>query len=274
MAANNELGCINDLKKIGTIAHKHKVPFHTDAVQLFGKYRIPVVASKIDAMSMSFHKLYGPMGLGLLILSNELIDGYGLQGQIAGSQQNALRGGTENVPSIAGAIPAIQCTFDRRMDKNRKMFNLKNLFLFELEKILPRGEYKNYFTKRKYDRPSRNEFIVMGPPTFGGYRTPNVLPNTVLISFIKNNLTSPEDKPFCNVLVKKCLNKHNIIVSVGSACSTSSAKASHVLYAIKAPAKIRQGVMRISLGDASTEKDIMTLIRELKKCLQAQMELP
>jgi cysteine desulfurase len=268
MAANNEIGCINNLKAIGTVAHDAKVPFHTDAVQLFGKYKIPLRASRVDAVSMSFHKLYGPMGLGLLIVSNELVDGYGLQGQIAGTQQGALRGGTENVPSIAGALPALRDTFTNRISKNKKMFDLKNMLIYELSTILPQGDYKKYFSARHSDRPKQNEFVVLGPVNFNGYRQPAVLPNTLLVAFAKNIVS--DGKPFCNVLVKKCLDKKNIVVSVGSACATSSARASHVMYAIRAPQVIRQGVMRISLSDHTTREDILTLVSELRNCLDQQ----
>jgi cysteine desulfurase len=271
MAANNELGCINDIKKVGEIARSHKIPFHTDAVQLFGKYTIPMAKSKIDALSMSFHKLYGPMGLGMLVISNDLINGYGLKGQISGTQQNELRGGTENVPAVAAAIASVKHTFTNRDLKNKKMYLQKKQILFELEKVLPQGKYKNYFAKKK---PTRNEFIVMGPECNNSYKNPNVLPNTLLISFVKNVPFKGEgNRPFCNIDLKKCLNKKNIIISIGSACSTSSKKASHVLYSIKAPETIRQGVVRVSLSDDITSAEIDTFIKELILCIRKQMPL-
>jgi cysteine desulfurase len=271
MAANNELGCINDIKKVGEIARSHKIPFHTDAVQIFGKYKIPMAKSKIDALSMSFHKLYGPLGLGMLVLSNDLIDGYDLKGQISGTQQNELRGGTENVPAIAAAIASVNHTFTNRDSKNKKMYLQKKQILFELEKVLPQGKYKNYFEKNK---PTRNEFIVMGPECNNNYKCPNVLPNTLLISFVKNVPFEGEGNgSFCNVNLKKCLNMKNIIISIGSACSTSSKKASHVLYAIKAPEILRQGVIRISLSDDTTSIEIAMFVKELILCIKKQMPI-
>jgi cysteine desulfurase len=271
MAANNELGCINDIKKVGEIARSHKIPFHTDAVQIFGKYKIPMTKSNIDALSMSFHKVYGPMGLGMLIISNDLIDGYDLKGQISGTQQKELRGGTENVPAVAAAIASVNHTFTNRDSKNKKMYLQKKQILFELEKVLPRGNYKNYFSKNK---PTRNEFIVMGPECNNSYKCPNVLPNTLLLSFVKNVPAEGEEyRLFCNIDLKKCLDRKNIIISIGSACSTSSKEASHVLYSIKAPEILRQGVIRVSLSDNTTSAEIATFVKELILCIKKQMPL-
>jgi cysteine desulfurase len=271
MAANNELGCINDIKKIGEIAHEHKVPFHTDAVQIFGKYKISMSKSKIDAISMSFHKLYGPMGLGMLIINNDLITGYGLEGQISGTQQNELRGGTENVPAVASAVASMKHTFTNRDLKNKKMYMQKKKILFELEKVLPKGKYKDYFDKKKH---TRNEFLLLGPVCNGSCTYPNVLPNTLLLAFIKNiQHVGEKYKTFCNIDLKKSLNKKNIIIAIGSACSTSSAKASHVLFSIKAPEIVRQGVIRVSLSDDTSMSDINIFIKELIIGLKKQMPL-
>jgi cysteine desulfurase len=271
MAANNELGCINDIKKIGSIARSRNVPFHTDAVQLFGKYKIYMTRNCIDALSMSFHKLYGPMGLGMLIISNNLIDGYDLKSQISGTQQNNLRGGTENVPAVASAVASMKHTFTNRETKNKKMYLQKKMIISKLEKIIPMGKYKNYFAKKI---PIQNEFILMGPECNLSYIRPNILPNTIMIAFIKNiQFKGDKNKPFCNVDLKQCLNKKNIIVSVGSACSTSDKESSHVMYSIKAPKIIRQGVIRISLSDNTTTAEINTLVNELIICISKQMPL-
>lgn len=271
MAANNEIGCINALKEIGDIAHARNIPFHSDASQLYGKYKIPLVSSRIDALSASFHKLGGPMGIGLLILSNALITGYGIRSQISGTQQQTLRGGTENVPAIAGAVAALCHAFEGRPAKNKRMYQLKRDVVSGLERILPRGTYKSYFEGRK---PTRNEFVVLGPTDSGSHITPNVLPNTLLIAFAKNKMFAGGDNaPFCNSALKKCLDRQNIIIAVGSACNTSSPKASHVLSAIKAPPVIVRGVIRISLADTTTQGGIKRLVACLAECVAKQMPL-
>lgn len=259
--ANNETGAIMDVNKIGKIAHKMRIPFHTDAVQSFGKYRYALKDNCIDAMSVSFHKMYGPMGAGLLILNNELIDGYGLQdhGQIAGSQQQGLRGGTENVPAIAAIVPCIRAAFDNRDAKNLQMHSLKMRIVDALQSKMNRGSYLDYALGRNI--PVKNEFVVLGP------RFEFALPNTLLIAFAKNE---EKAQPFCNVQLKKDLESHNIVVSVGSACATSSPKASHVLYAMRAPPVIRQGVVRVSLSDETTKCDVDAFVDAVVKCVKAQ----
>ncbi len=258
MAANNEIGCINDIAAISKVAISAKVPFHTDAVQLFGKKKIPM--KNIAAMSMSFHKLYGPMGIGMLLISKNLIKGYKLTGQIAGSQQNGMRGGTENIPAIAGVVASIQCTFTNRAKKNAYMCMLKKRLISGLEKKIPRGDYLDYFKTI----PSRNEFVIIGPQHAGNCASMHALPNTLLLSFAKN------DGKFCNTRLKKDLDKKRIVVSVGSACSTSDAKASHVLRAIRAPPVIKRGIIRISLSDSTTAREIDTAANAICLCVAHQ----
>jgi len=99
MFANNEIGTIQPIKKIGIIAKKHKVLFHTDAVQAVGNVKINVNELNIDLLSLSAHKFYGPKGVGALYVRkgvefNKLQDG--------GHQERDKRAGTENVPGIVG----------------------------------------------------------------------------------------------------------------------------------------------------------------------------
>ena len=108
MYANNEIPIINNIREIGKIAHERRIPMHSDCVQIFGKYQINMNTDNIDALSASAHKFYGPKGVGLLIVSNELISGYALTAEISGSQQHSLRGGTENIPGIASMLVALQ----------------------------------------------------------------------------------------------------------------------------------------------------------------------
>jgi cysteine sulfinate desulfinase/cysteine desulfurase-like protein len=209
------------------------------------------------------------MGLGMLVISNQLIEGYGLTGQISGTQQKQMRGGTENVPSVAASVAAVASTFENRSTKNKKMLKLKKQIIFGIEQELQRGSYKMYFAKKK---PTENEFIVLGPECNGSHINPNILPNTLLFSFVKNKeFENKEYKPFCNINIKKELDKKNIIISIGSACSTSDAKASHVLYSIKAPDKIKQGVLRVSLSDNTTSAEVSTFVTALLISLHKQM---
>ncbi|MCD6414548.1 MAG: cysteine desulfurase [Candidatus Diapherotrites archaeon] len=103
MAANNEIGTIEPIEELGKIAHEHDVPFHTDAVQAFGK--IPLNLENVDFLSASSHKIYGPKGVGLALLREgtkveALLNGGGHEGK--------MRSGTENVAGIVGFAKAVE----------------------------------------------------------------------------------------------------------------------------------------------------------------------
>ncbi len=335
MYANNELGTINNIKAIGSVAHKNGVPMHTDAVQLFGKMRILIDATNVDAISASFHKLFGPKGIGLLIISKSLVDGYQLHSQIAGSQQNGLRGGTENVPGIASALASLQWVFKQREKMNKHLLAMRQYVIDKLESDWNRMHFRDFLTICELKEPFHNVaysesspqqspsssnsptlnsendhdndpdhedeldpeekrelsevrisstlkgtkarpkpiFVILGPNDDEKTR---YLPNTILVSFI-NPLElpaygmDPRVVPFCNVKLKHALDNANIVVSIASACLTSSDKASHVLKAIGAPSFIKRGVLRISFGDMNTMDDAKQLVIRLKECIYKQI---
>lgn len=273
MYANNETGAINNIPKIGELAHKYKLPLHTDAVQLFGKYPINLQKSNVDALSASFHKLYGPKGVGLLIINNNLIEGYQLQGQICGSQQGGLRGGTENLPAIASSIECMKANFKNRKAKNAKLLKMRNYIIDEIDKsgFIKIGDYASYLGDPVLDRKTlqsekvkQNEIIILGPPI----DKPNFyLPNTLLISAVKNI-----GKDFCNVKFKKELDLKGVVISIASACLTGSDKASHVLTAIGAPPIIKRGTLRISMGDFNNENEMKIFMKKFLDLLKIHLD--
>ncbi|HBA37353.1 MAG TPA: cysteine desulfurase NifS [Firmicutes bacterium] len=117
MAANNEIGNIYPLKKIGEIANRHDVLFHVDATQAIGKIKIDVEDMSIDMLSFSGHKLYAPKGIGVLYV-RETINFVPL---LFGHQQEGRRGGTENTPYIIGLGKAIDL-----LESNDKIEELKS----------------------------------------------------------------------------------------------------------------------------------------------------
>lgn len=247
MYANNETGACNPVSDIARVAHARAVPFHTDAVQMFGKHPIEMSRLGIDALSMSFHKLYGPMGVGLLIIKKSLVSGFHLEAQICGTQQEGLRGGTENMPGIAGAAAALVANFQHRVEKNKKLLEYRNSILDAIREHVPVLAFAEY----RHQRAPGVRVVVFGPDDTD---VNSHLPNTILLAVV-NTL------PVCNVKMKKILEQHGIIVSVGSACNTSSSKASHVLEAMHVPREVKRGVLRVSLGDENTVHDVKTFIR-------------
>lgn len=268
MYANNELGSINDIKSISSICHKHNVPFHTDAVQVFGKYKLDIAKNGIDALSMSFHKLYAGMGIGLLVVSNKLIKEYKLCPHISGTQQNGLRGGTECVHAIAGAYAGMKENFKARVYKNKLLSNMSNKTLDNLAKILSITDIDNKPLRplSKLAEINKNiTIVVLGAPRNIENR---YLPNTLLISINKKS-----QPPFCNVKLKKFLISNKIYVSIGSACNTSSSKASHVIEAIKVPTSVRQGILRVSFGDYNSMSEVDKFTAKLIEGIKKQVNI-
>lgn len=264
MAANNETGAINDIAEIGKIAHAHHIPFYTDAVQSFGKYGMKPVRDNVDGFCASFHKLYGPVGCGLLVLKREWVDGYNLRPLIFGAQNSGMRGGTENITAIAGSRLALRLTMLNRAIKNKELAANKLYICREIAKRAPARTYAEYMATRS---PNEVEIIFFDCDFNNTVKTPCVLPNTIFLSIIKRS-----NPPICNTRFKETLERNNIIISVGSACNTASEKASHVLYALRADELIRKGALRISLGDTNTREEctkfVAYFLRILADCVK------
>lgn len=240
MTANNETGIINDIPALAAVAHKHKIPFHTDCVQSFGKFG---VYNGVDACSVSFHKFYGPPGIGLLIIRNTFIKGYDLKALITGNQNYGLRGGTENIPAIGGAYAAYKYNLIERNEKNNYLLNMKNLLKRTLNKYIP-CYYFDEFEQQKY---SKNKIFWIA--NRDDYK---MLPNTLLIAVYKDN--------FCNLRMKEELEKHGVIIGLGSACNTSIAKLSDVVVSLDIPKELIGGILRISLTDDVTKHHIIQFV--------------
>jgi cysteine desulfurase len=267
MHANNELGTINNIYKIAEIANKNNIPFHSDCVQTFGKYKLKLVDKtyQISAISASAHKFNGPLGVGFLILEKEFVEGYRLKPIIFGTQQYGLRGGTENIPAIFGSIQALYNSFyleyddvDKiqfkpifqnaipeisntviRRQKNIHLLKLSQYFMYLMDRDMPKDKFKLEVLGYKEKRWEKH------------------LPNILLISLIGENI--------CNVKMKELLEEKNIIVSIGSACNTSSKFASHVIDAIKY--NFRKGILRISFGDHNTTKEVEYFVKQFVKII-------
>jgi cysteine desulfurase len=262
MFANNEIPVINNIEDIGVIAHKNRIPMHSDCVQIFGKYKIDIIRNNIDALSACAHKFYGPKGIGVLILNNKLIEGYGLTAEINGSQQHGLRGGTENIAAIASMLTALKYAFMNRKKKNEKLFKLREYFIEKLSKIFEIGDFVEYVNDEELASRKPLDIVFLGPPED---KKGFILPNTILLSVAKNR-----GRPFCNIELKKFLDDKNCVVSIGSACLTKNDKASHVLMAIGAPPVIRRGVIRVSFGDNNTIDEINKFMSVLKQGIEKQ----
>lgn len=225
MTANNEIGTIQPIDKIGEIAKKHNIIFHTDGVQAIGNVRIDVKKMNIDSLSMSAHKFYGPKGMGALYIKNNVkFDGI----QNGGHQEKNKRAGTENVPGIVGIGTAIDLIYREFDIYNNKLKFLRDYYIEMIEKYV-----KN--VKLNGDRKCR-------------------LPGNANFSFIGVDATE--------LLFN--LDNYGICASSGSACTSGTLEPSHVLTAIGLNEKLSQSALRISLGRENTKEDVDFLIKCIK----------
>lgn len=224
MFANNEIGTLQPIKEIGEIARKHKIIFHTDAVQAVGHVKIDVKQMNIDMLSLSAHKLYGPKGIGALYVRK----GIKLKSYIhGGAQERGIRAGTENVPGIVGLGKAIELATAEMEQENKRLIKLRDEIIDGILNNIP------------YTR-------------LNGHRTDR-LPANVNISF---EFIEGES-------ILLLLDMNGIYASSGSACTSGSLDPSHVLLAIGLPHEKAHGSLRMTLGIENTEEDVKKLLEVL-----------
>lgn len=275
---NNETGSINNVNEIGKIAKLYNILFHTDAAQSFGKGGIDCTRDCIDLLTASMHKLQGPLGVGLLVMSSRFLQ-HTKQAQITGTQNNGLRGGTENIPGIAASIVAMQHTFIDRKSKNLKLTQHKFRVVRALDQEFGMLPYSNFagcddslipYLTNPVENPQIRIVILGEIDTKTGYPSLTTSPSTLLISIIRTGRYDMVNR-FCNIQLKQALFERGVIISIGSACNTSAAGPSHVLTNIGAPYVIRSGTIRLSFGDFLSDADVTKLINILIECIKLQI---
>ena len=230
MAANNEIGTIQNLKAISEIAHAHGAVFHTDAVQAVGHMPLDVQEMGIDMLSLSAHKFRGPKGIGALYVRK----GIALEPLVyGGGQERGLASGTENVAGMVGLGQAIADATGEHLAE--KMGYVKKLTDRLVKGIMDAIPYTHY----------------TGDPV-------NRLPGTA--SFVFEAIEGE------GLILR--LDLAGICGSTGSACSTGSLDPSHVLMAIGLPHEIAHGSLRLTLGEQNTEEDVDYLIENVTKVVE------
>lgn len=224
MFVNNEIGTIEPIAELAEVAHKHKILFHTDAVQAVGNIPVDVHELGIDLMSMSSHKIYGPKGEGALFCRK----GVRLQSFIhGGAQESGKRAGTENLAGIIGFGKAAELA-EKNLSEHMKHCS----------------ELRDYLIQRvKEDIP---DVIVNGSLE---HRHPGNA--NITFKYIEGE----------SILLM--LDAFGIYVSTGSACSSKSLEPSHVLAAIGLPHEVIHGTIRFTVGDMTTKEDIDYVIEKL-----------
>lgn len=229
MYANNEVGTIQPIKEISNIAKKHKVYFHTDAVQAIGNMKIDFKELGVDAASISAHKIYGPKGVGMLYLKKGTkIDNF-IHG---GAQEYRKRATTENIPGIVGFAKALELAHTNLDAHINKLNEMKELLIEKIEKTIPEVKLNGHRTKRL---PGNVNFSIK-----------YIEGESILLS----------------------LDMMGIIASSGSACTSGSLDPSHVLLAMGMPHETAHGSLRLSLGDFNEKEDIDYVVTELAKIVE------
>ena len=237
MLANNETGAIQDIAKVAELAREHKAYVHTDAVQALGKMPVDFFALNVHAMTISSHKIGGPLGAGALVLDKRIDIQPLLYG---GGQEKGLRSGTENVAAIVGFGAACELAVSHLTAFDMHTENLRKHLETGLKKL--------------------NAAIsgVGADATIFGQSDLRI-PNTSFFAF--RNLDG-------ETLVT-ALDKAGFAVASGSACSSDSDKPSHVLLAMGVDEDLARGAVRVSFGMSNSLEQVqhflVALENELKR---------
>jgi len=224
MTANNETGTIQDIPEAARIAHEAGALFHTDAVQAAGKIPVDAKDWDVDFLTLSAHKIYGPKGVGALIVR---------QGSpicpliLGGHQESGRRAGTENTIGIVAMGEAARQRQQEMADEALRLGRLRHKLQDGILESIP-------------------DVVVNGHPQ-------HTLPGTLNVSFLGVE----------GEAILLYLDAAGIAVSTGSACASGSLDPSHVIMALGVPVEYAHGSIRISLGRSTTEEHIDILLQEL-----------
>ncbi len=234
MGVNNEIGVIQPLKEIGAICRENKVFFHTDCAQAFGKIPLDVEEMNIDLMSISGHKIYGPMGIGALYVRRRprvrlqpLING--------GGQERGLRSGTLPAPLVVGFGKAAELCAQEMESENKRLIKLRDRLYQGLVSEIP-DVYVNGDMEQR-------------------------IPGNLNLSF-----AYIEGESMLMAI-------RDLAVSSGSACTSASLEPSYVLHGIGLGDDLAHTSIRFGIGRFTTEEEIDEAIRIVKENVQKLRDL-
>jgi cysteine desulfurase len=219
MWANNEVGTIEPIAELAAVAHEYGIPFHTDAVQAAGQVPVDFAASGVDALTITGHKLGGPIGAGALLLARGVQPVPVMHG---GGQESDIRSGTLDTPAIRAFATAAAIVTKHRDEAALRVGALRDELIGRITAAVPAA-------------------ILNGPPP-----GPGRLPGNAHFSF-----------PGCEGdALLMLLDAKGIACSTGSACTAGVARPSHVLLAMGADEARARGSLRFSFGATSGPADV------------------
>ncbi len=217
MHVNNEIGTIQPIEEVGRICRERGVLFHTDASQGFGKLPLSVHELPVDFLTASSHKIYGPLGAGLLYIKRGLSLVPLLHG---GRHESGIRASTVNIPAVVGFAEAVTLYAQERGKEKSRLAKWKE----EITDYL-----QNQIEQVQINSPAENSIYNILNFSFAGVDSE---------------------------LLLMALDQKGIAVSSGSACSSGRVKESRVLKACGVPSKLIRGTIRISLGRFTTQREV------------------
>jgi len=229
MYANNEIGTIQPVREIASVAKKHSVLFFCDAAQAVGKIPVDVIADGIDLLAFTAHKMYGPKGIGALYVRRKDPRVRVTAQTDGGGHEKGMRSGTLNVPAIVGFGKACELCMNEMNDDRKRLSVLRD----KLE----------------------NALVFLQDVSVNGSRE-HRLPHTTNLSF----------KDVSAERLMMTFNR-NIAVSSGSACTSALVEPSYVLKALGLPDDLARSSLRFGLGRFTTEEQIDYVIEEVSKNL-------
>ncbi|WP_322761490.1 cysteine desulfurase family protein [Frankia sp. Cr2] len=224
MWANNEVGTVSPIAELAAVAHGYGIAFHTDAVQAVGSIPVSFEDSGADALTVSAHKLGGPIGMGALLVRRGLALAPLTHG---GGQERDVRSGTLDTPGVAAFAAAATSAVSERPVEAERLAALRDDLVARVLAAVP-------------------DAVVNGAPP-----GPGLLPGIA-------HLTFPGCEGDSLLLL---LDAHGIECSTGSACSAGVARPSHVLLAMGVDEACARGSLRFSLGRTSERADVDALVR-------------
>ena len=222
MWANNEVGTVQPVEDLAAVAREYRIPFHSDAVQAAGQLPVSLAGSGATALTVTAHKIGGPVGAGALLLARGTDLVPVMHG---GGQERDVRSGTLDAPAIRAFAVAVEIATARRTDETKRLAGLRDDLVAQVLAAVP-------------------DAILNGAPP-----GPGRLPGNAHFSF-----------PGCEGdALLMLLDAKGIACSTGSACTAGVAEPSHVLLAMGADEARARGSLRFSLGHSSTQADVDAL---------------
>jgi len=245
MYANNEIGTVHPIANIGREILKWRKEnntaypyFHSDACQAAGVLKLDVEKLHVDLMTINGSKMYGPKGVGVLYKRR----GLNIEPMIIGGRQEMnFRAGTENVPGIVGLAKALELTQENKEVENKRLIELRQYFWEELQKNI--------------------EKIKLNGSELGDESIR--LPNNLNVTFLDIE----------GEAMLLYLDEYGIVTSTGSACTSGSLDASHVLTSCGLPYEYAHGSLRFTLGKCNTKEDIDYVIKYLPGIVEKLREI-